>query len=64
MSGRRFEAQPRPARPRRVPSLAILFTFVALACFGAGPARAQSLDRTQWVTDGDVSTIVPWGNTV
>jgi hypothetical protein len=42
----------------------MLFTFVALACFGAGPARAQSLDRTQWVTDGDVSTIVPWGNTV
>jgi hypothetical protein len=64
MSGRRFEAQPRPRRPRRVPAPAILFAFVALAWLGTGPARAQSLDRTLWVTDGDVNTVVPWGNTL
>src|SRR5215831_20454812 len=27
-------------------------------------ARAQALDASRWVTDGDVHTIVPWGNTV
>jgi len=41
----------------------LLFAIALLALLPVH-ARAQALDANRWVTDGDVSTIVPWGNTV
>src|SRR5258705_522863 len=59
---------PRPQHLCRVPGLGmligILFALMTMIGLGPGSARAQALDANLWVTDGDVNTVVPWGNTL
>ena len=50
------------AQPPRTRAL-LLFTISALFLIPA-VARSQAPETNRWVTDGDVHTIVPWGNTV
>ncbi|HEY6196172.1 MAG TPA: hypothetical protein VI504_14135 [Candidatus Eisenbacteria bacterium] len=64
MSGRSRESQSGLPRPDRVRIIGIVFAFVALIGLRSTAARAQALDGNLWVTDGDVNTIVPWGNTL
>ena len=66
MSRRTREPHAQPTRTSartlcRLPIDIVAITFLLLL---PSPARSQALDASRWVTDGDVNTIVPWGNTV
>ena len=50
-------------RRTREPHAPLLFAIAVLTLLTTS-ARAQVPDANRWVTDGDVHTIVPWGNTV
>ena len=52
------------AQPTHAHTHALLLSAIALALLLPTTARAQVLDANRWLVDGDVNTIVPWGNTV
>ena len=59
MSRRTRLAHAQPARAR-----ALLLSAIAVLAMLPATVRAQVPDANRWLVDGDVSAIVPWGNTV
>jgi hypothetical protein len=64
MTGRRSAFQPHSSHPLRALVAGLLSSLVIAAGLTPSIVRAQVLDGNLWVTDGDVNTIVPWGNTI
>ena len=64
MIGRSSLGQSVSPRPRPSRSAAFLVSVVLATGLAPAVTSGQAMDASLWVTDGDVTTIVPWGNTI